>query len=418
MKFFSLWCFVLIFCFDAHAQTKPWAGRANVFLGDSYTTGDGIAEMDREKRFSTVLSEMMGSIEDNRGIGGSVLQDASTGCNNAIADFAAIPQKQSHHLFLYIAFGLNDVGFYNGIFTPEAFALRLAEMVDVALSRGWPAKNIVLLTPFWVPYYSFNIYRGCPEVDDDVITPAVIERQDAYAQAVIDVATNKGAVLADIYNAVKSLEPHISNSLIRVDDGLHYNEAGNAAIATFLSALDYSPEALPLTLSRFYLQRNSANIDLKWITENEIDTREFIVERSADGFNFSPIGKVAASGNTTAAKEYSFKDAQPLRGVNIYRLKMADLDGSFTYSKSISATHGSNVIFSIYPNPAKGKFSVYMEDFEGAQLQVVDTRGSIVHQQRVVNHITEFNTGRWSAGLYFIRVNGKGGMHIQKVLVE
>lgn len=416
MKFISVYCCLFLFCIKIQAQTKPWAGRTNVFVGDSYTDGYSMNDypVAPSQRYTSVLSSFMGSNEDNRGLSGRVVQSGA-GCPNDVASLALIPQKAPEHLFLFIALGLNDIGLDNGLFNPTAYKSRLTLLVEDALNKNWPAVNIVLVTPFWVPTEAFSIYANQCAVNGKV---ASVERQEAYAQAVKDIAAEKNVVLADIYTAVKNMPVVERNPFFRPNDKLHYTIEGYQYIANFLAGLEYSPEALPLTLTHFYLKRNSNSIHLKWVTENEIDTREFIVERSADGFNFNPIGKVAASGNTKAAKEYLFTDVQPLRGVNIYRKKMVDLDGSFTYSKSILATYASEMTFSIYPNPAKRKLTIYRSEQDHALLQVLNLSGAVVHTERLFNRMTEISLDRFAAGLYLFRVTGKNGPHMEKVLVQ
>lgn len=79
------------------------------------------------------------------------------------------------------------------------------------------------------------------------------------------------------------------------------------------------------------------DIVLKWKTENERDSKLFIIERSTDAITFSEIGQIKAAGNSIGARSYSFidKDAQ-IADINYYRLKEVDVYGSVKKHKTIS----------------------------------------------------------------------------------
>ena len=95
--------------------------------------------------------------------------------------------------------------------------------------------------------------------------------------------------------------------------------------------------SLPISLLDFTVKENGSKNILNWKTATESNSSHFSVERSSDGVNFSSIGRVNASGNSSTEKMYSYVDANPLpASTNYYRLKMIDLDASFEYSKIVS----------------------------------------------------------------------------------
>lgn len=75
---------------------------------------------------------------------------------------------------------------------------------------------------------------------------------------------------------------------------------------------------------------------VQWITNTEVNSKHFIVERSTEGTNFDPIGTVVASGNSTTDRSYEFSDVSAGLGINYYRLKMVDLADSVSDSKIVS----------------------------------------------------------------------------------
>lgn len=113
------------------------------------------------------------------------------------------------------------------------------------------------------------------------------------------------------------------------------------------------PWALPLTMSDFNAVKQPTGIQLNWQTLNELNTSHFEIERSSDGIRFSSIGTVTAAGNSSAARNYGFTDMQPVSGTNFYRLKMIDIDLTFTYSRVVAVKNENNLLnLQVFPNPA------------------------------------------------------------------
>jgi len=99
--------------------------------------------------------------------------------------------------------------------------------------------------------------------------------------------------------------------------------------------------ALPVTLSGFYAVNNKTGITLNWLTANEINNRDFEVERSANGIDFTPVSTMPAKGSGNAMQNsYSFTDVNisNLGGTVYYRLKQNDKNGNATFSRIIAVS--------------------------------------------------------------------------------
>ena len=119
---------------------------------------------------------------------------------------------------------------------------------------------------------------------------------------------------------------------------------------------------LPLTLLDFSGKLNGTKVDLNWKTTNENNSSHFNVERSTDGINFILLGRVEAKGFTSSVTNYNLVDPIPVKGLNYYRLKMYDKDGTYIYSKTIIIRISNNVQLTtqIRPNPFTSKIDVYL----------------------------------------------------------
>ncbi len=139
---------------------------------------------------------------------------------------------------------------------------------------------------------------------------------------------------------------------------------------------------LPVILSGFTAQRNNSNaVDLVWYTDQEINSSSFDIERSYDNVSFEKVGSVSAAGNSSLKKSYSFTDnSNNSKKNSLYRIKMIDKDGTFTYSTTKSVK-SSNVTkdFVIYPNPGYANSKITISQLSGpAVIKLFDLSGRIV----------------------------------------
>lgn len=143
-----------------------------------------------------------------------------------------------------------------------------------------------------------------------------------------------------------------------------------------------SDEALPVTLADFTAAVQEQSALLTWKTSAEVNFSHFEVQRSADSRQWLTLGSIAAADKSDALTTYRYRDSSPLPSYNYYRLKMADRDGTYTYSKIRSVMIGSNGNsgLQIYPNPVSDRIylttsgtisDVLFRDISGRPLQQV-----------------------------------------------
>ena len=176
-----------------------------------------------------------------------------------------------------------------------------------------------------------------------------------------------------------------------------------------LARLNNNHAILPVNLLDFTAHKKDHSVLLEWRTESEWNTLKFEVERSADGRNFVLLGEVNASGNSSVVVDYNFTDGQPL-AVNLYRLKIIDQDGSYSYSKTLVVRFNDNSSLKAFPNPVVNDLTVQVKLPAGnARIQVLDVTGRLVKEQAVRssgNTVSVLiNMSGLKPGAYFIRVN-------------
>ncbi|MFT5822414.1 MAG: hypothetical protein ACI8ZM_003670 [Crocinitomix sp.] len=175
----------------------------------------------------------------------------------------------------------------------------------------------------------------------------------------------------------------------------------------------FCPFLLPTELLSFSVEEMPGNIAINWVTASEKNNNYFNVERSADGINFSSIGKINGAGNSTQTLNYSFFDDNPLIGMSYYRLKQTDYDGATTYSntKSVACDFTNGLLFSVYPNPFSGETTIHIaKKVKDSKLVIFDSYGHIIKQITNISEQTfTLHCEDLSRGIYFINLmrNGK-----------
>lgn len=180
--------------------------------------------------------------------------------------------------------------------------------------------------------------------------------------------------------------------------------------------------SLPVKMTYFRSVALERSINLVWATTEESRSAYYDIERSNDGKEFSRIGRLNAQGMSTSNTVYTFSDHQPMKGVNYYRLKQVDLDGTYAKSKIVSAMFDENSsLFELLGNPSDGgSIHFLMRNLSKGDLKLFDISGKPIPYS-ITNSGNEFYLKprhKLGQGLYILRVTDKGSSIARKVLVN
>ena len=144
---------------------------------------------------------------------------------------------------------------------------------------------------------------------------------------------------------------------------------------------------VPVELTRFTAVAVGETSALEWQTASELGNAGYEVQRNTLGSDWVTIGWVDGNGTKQSASDYAFVDEAPLNGVNYYRLRQVDFDGSEAYSGVASTRFDKRTAVAVYPNPSQGKFRVdFPQVLTGEVLfRVADVNGRLVHERKVVD---------------------------------
>ena len=207
------------------------------------------------------------------------------------------------------------------------------------------------------------------------------------------------------------------------DNAVTFYIAGNAADNNGNSTGDFIYSntllfTLPITLKILdYKIIEDYKVQFTWKTASESNSKEFILEKSDDNSRFYEAGRVAASGNSTSEKSYTYTDGKPsfFNQPIYYRLKLVDLDGKFKYSKVYTVTLKAKTtyLYSLSPNPATDHVNaeITTDKPQTVEASIFSSNGTIISryplQLQKGKNTYKITLPSLSHGLYFLRLQGK-----------
>lgn len=167
---------------------------------------------------------------------------------------------------------------------------------------------------------------------------------------------------------------------------------------------------LPVKLISFHAFATGPGdrVELHWKAAAEINSSHYEVQRSDNGQDWVPVGRVNSAGNSSTAASYLYIDQQPLKPISYYRLKMLDTDGSFTYSPVRKITIGNTGSLCVYPNPARDHLFIIAPGINPDRARIYNSAGADVTGQCRISPVNSYQLqvlpGILPRGLYFIRI--------------
>lgn len=142
---------------------------------------------------------------------------------------------------------------------------------------------------------------------------------------------------------------------------------------------------LPVTLKNFFAWKFPDKNVLKWVTTQESNNAYFEIQRSDNGSDFYPLGKLEGYAQSFTDKQYSFDDLSPLYH-SYYRLKQVDMDGKFSYSQIIDIQRDNIRTLKILPVPPADnllKMTIESSEKKRLVLNLIDMSGKIILTESV-----------------------------------
>ncbi|MEO8768789.1 MAG: hypothetical protein ABI402_01845 [Ferruginibacter sp.] len=161
---------------------------------------------------------------------------------------------------------------------------------------------------------------------------------------------------------------------------------------------------VPLKLLSFNVERQTkTTANAYWATANEDHVRDFAIEVSTNGRDYSAIASENSKGNLY--NNYAKVVSVPTASIVYYRLKITDIDGRFFYGPVvILKANAESTGFSFQNNPVKDKLIVSVEDpsLINSMARIINTQGSIIQKIYFKNDPEVININSLPAGTYML----------------
>ena len=192
------------------------------------------------------------------------------------------------------------------------------------------------------------------------------------------------------------------------------------------SSTDNNP--LPIELLTLTARPQNRRVKVAWKTASETDNSHFVVERTANGKDYTTVATVLGAGTSEEERTYQTWDNQPLSGQSYYRLKQIDFDGEYTYSRPVSVyLPTEQVSVRLYPNPASREATGVVQGLgDNAELWVrlTDPTGQICQYFCIpASHTTSRQfvlpeLDRHPPGMYAVVIQSENFYWSGKLLIE
>jgi len=152
---------------------------------------------------------------------------------------------------------------------------------------------------------------------------------------------------------------------------------------------------VPVMFVNINATRNSDMTNqVNWKVDNEINLREYVIERSINGRHFNDIGNTLLIMNNGGVATYGYQDESPFNGVNFYRIRAISANGQIQYSNIVKV---DPVKFSsgitVNPNPVQDNSIkiLFRNQLKGNyKIQLINLIGQVIVNTNVNVDQTEF----------------------------
>lgn len=193
--------------------------------------------------------------------------------------------------------------------------------------------------------------------------------------------------------------------------GLSIDASGNTSDFG-ISVTPIVPLPVALKYFRVTSETEGAGARLSWATTSETNSDRFEIEHSLNARSWNQIGTIQSVGESSMVRPYLFNHIEAISGINYYRLKMVDRDGTYAFSRIERIDLGKISKAIIYPNPASDFVMV-----EGAQqIRILNLHGVEV----VANYLTNgrVNVSQLPMGTYILEAtNSDGTRSVSKFII-
>lgn len=204
-----------------------------------------------------------------------------------------------------------------------------------------------------------------------------------------------------------------ANSVVGTFDSVIWPTGVTGNVIYTSNRLKVNFTSLPVELVDFEAFPDKEEIRLEWSTATEYNSAGFDIQKSENGIDWKYLDFVPGLGNAHDLSTYHYVDSRPHWGLNYYRLKQIDFDGTYQYSKVIAAEcNPSQTGVAVFPNPSTGMINIKIDQpiDQKVRLELRDHLGKRVWERVLEqdNSHSSYAIHLREKGLYFLSIiNGR-----------
>ena len=163
---------------------------------------------------------------------------------------------------------------------------------------------------------------------------------------------------------------------------------------------------LPLVWVSFTATKQNRNVLLRWIVEQEENTRNYTVQYSSNGIAWTNMSTLLAFGNGGGTRQYMYIHTNPVQGNNYYRIIQTDFDNKVSFSdvRTVNFAVG-DVPFTVNGNPVTSGI-LKLEVNTEAVFSLYTADGILLFKKKLSTGIQNVDVSKFSGGTYLLTANG------------
>lgn len=284
---------------------------------------------------------------------------------------------------------------------PSSIGFSLSD--DAGTFNGVTASDAV--SGDWKPYFSYQMNVEKTRLRATQIAP--IPSSLKVLNVHLKLSTKMGSPVNGFFGAIGQVAEISDESSCLVDVNTDPGEDFAYTSASVNCVL-------PVLLQLFTAEKLNDDSVISWESDIEYNFDYYSIEHSTNAVNFIEIVSVSGNGNKST---YKYLHSSPSKGLNYYRLKMVDLDGTFVYSdvKAVNFSTERNSLLNVYPNPFSQVFTIANLQTP-SDITVFDVTGKLIHKMSVSDSHVLMDLSQHPSGIYSVNIKDKLNTKVFRVI--
>ncbi len=284
---------------------------------------------------------------------------------------------------------------------PSSIGFLLSD--DAGTFNGVTASDAV--SGDWKPYFSYqmNVEKTRLRATQIAPIPSSLQLLNVH----LKLSTKMGSPVNEFFGAVGLISTGSQGSSCILDVNTNTEDDFAYTTATLNCAL-------PVSLASFNAQKIGDNAEITWESIIENNFANYSVEHATNAIDFNVVANQEGRGN---GSRYKFLHTSPAPGLNYYRLKIVDFDGSYVYSdvKVVDFSSERNKQLNLYPNPFSQVFTI--ENLQTPSgIVVYDMTGKLIHKMSVTDSHVLMDFSQHPSGIYSVLIKDKLDTKVFRVI--